>query len=78
MDFDLRYLRVVQTHLGKSRIRHRMTPNFESRHLQSILKDDFIQIESRSMSDPLLSDIDFKNKMASVWTSFKYLYIAKG
>ena len=31
-----------------------------------ILKADFIQIESRSMSDPLLSDIDFKNKVAWV------------
>ena len=38
-------------------------------------EDDVIQIQSRSMSDPLLSDIDFKNKMAwvrttSVFTSF--------
>ena len=30
-------------------------------------KSIVIQIQSRSMSDPLLSDIDFKNKM--VWTT---------
>ena len=28
------------------------------------IKDDIVQIQSRSMSDPPLSDIDFKNKMA--------------
>ena len=28
------------------------------------IADDVIQIQSRSMSDPPLSDIDFKNKMA--------------
>ena len=27
------------------------------------------QIQSRSMSDPTLSDIDFKNKMVLVWTT---------
>ena len=32
---------------------------------------DVIQIQSRSMSDPPLSDIDFKNKMAWVWTTLK-------
>ena len=32
---------------------------------------DDIQIQSRSMSDPTLSDIDFKNKMALVWTTHK-------
>ena len=30
-----------------------------------------IQIQSRSMSDPTLSDIDFKNRMAWVWTTLK-------
>ena len=28
-------------------------------------------MQSRSMSDPPLSDIDFKNKMAWVWTTLK-------
>ena len=32
---------------------------------------DVIEILSRSMSDPTLSDIDFKNKMAWVWTTLK-------
>ena len=30
-----------------------------------------IQTRSRSMSDPTRSDIDFKNKMAWVWTTLK-------
>ena len=37
-----------------------------SRSTQNRLK---IQIQSRSMSDPPLSDIDFKNKMAWIWTT---------
>ena len=35
------------------------------------VKDDVIQIQSRSMSDPTLSDNDFKNKGARVWTTLK-------
>ena len=30
------------------------------------------QIQSRSKSDPTLSDIVFKNKLAFVWTTLKY------
>ena len=30
-----------------------------------------IEIQSRSISDPTLSDIDFKNKMAMVWATLK-------
>ena len=33
-----------------------------------LIEDVVIQIQSRSMSDPPLSDIDFKNKMAWVWS----------
>ena len=32
-----------------------------------------IQIHSRYMSDPFLSDIDFKNKMSGVYTTLKSL-----
>ena len=35
------------------------------------IEDDFIQFKSRSKSDPTLSDIDIKNKMAWVWTALK-------
>ena len=59
---------IFETNVGKGRIRHRTTTNFEWRHFQSILKADFIQIESRSKSEPPLSDIDFKNKMPWIWT----------
>jgi len=34
-----------------------------------------IQFQIRSMSDPTLSDIDWKNKMAWVWTTLKKLPI---
>ena len=36
------------------------------------IKDDVIQIQSRSIPDPTLSDIDFKNKMALVRTTLKF------
>ena len=42
---------------------------FQWRHLPSILDDLEIQFQSRSTSDPTFSDIDFKNKMAWVWTT---------
>ena len=31
------------------------------------IEDDIIHIQSRSMSDPTFSDIDFKNELAWVW-----------
>ena len=34
-----------------------------------LIEDDVIQIQSRSMSDPILSEMDFKNKMVWVWTT---------
>ena len=38
---------------------------------KSIQNDD-VQIQSRSMSDPPLSDIDYEFKTACVWTTLKY------
>ena len=35
------------------------------------IEDDDICIQSRSLPDPTVSDIDFKNKMALVWTTLK-------
>ena len=35
------------------------------------IEDDIIQIQSRSMSDSPLSDIDLKNKMVWVWTTLE-------
>ena len=68
--------RTDQSHLtfeiiaGKRRIRHRTTLNLNdvifnrfSESSKSIQKF-IIYFQSRSMSDPTLSDIDFKNKMA--------------
>ena len=38
--------------------------------IDSKLTDEYVnQIQSRSMSDPTFSDIDFKNKMVWVWTT---------
>ena len=39
--------------------------------VSKLIEDGIIQIHSRSMSDPTISDIDFKNKMAWVWTTLK-------
>ena len=36
-----------------------------------MIADDVIKIQRRSMSDPTVSDIDFENKMAWVWTTLK-------
>ena len=36
-----------------------------------LIEDGVIYIQSRSMSDPPLSDIDIKHKMAWVWTTLK-------
>ena len=40
-----------------------------------LIEDDGIQIQNRSLSDPPLSDIDFKTKMAWVCTALKGLII---
>jgi len=53
---------VFEINAENSRIRHTTT-------LKS--NDDVIQIQSRSMTDPPFSDIDFKNKMALASTSLK-------
>ena len=39
--------------------------------VSKLIEHDFIQSQNRSMSDPPLSDTDFKNKMALVWTTLK-------
>ena len=43
--------------------------------VSKLIEHDFIQSQSRSMSDPALSDIDFKNKMALVWTTLKQFFL---
>ena len=59
--------------VGKSRIRHRTTLDFLMINDISISSKSIeyavIEIQSRSMSDPTLSDIDLK--MAQVWTTLK-------
>ena len=39
------------------------------------IKYDVIEIQSLSMSDPTLSDMDFKNKMAWVRTTLKMIQL---
>jgi len=63
---------IYEISVGKRRIRHRTTLNLNFFLIDSkLIEDDIIQIESRSLSDPPLSDIDFKNKMAWVLTTLK-------
>ena len=60
---------ISSINVGKGRIRHKTTPEFKFQIDWKPIEDDIIQIQSRSMSDPTFSDIDFKNKMAWVWTT---------
>ena len=46
-------------------------PLYTWKKIDSKLEDDVIQIQSCSMSDPILSDIVFNDKIAWVWTTFK-------
>ena len=38
---------------------------------KAIDENDVLKILSRSISDPTFPDVDFKNKMAWVWTTLK-------
>ena len=62
---------IFEINVGKSRIRHITTLNLNDVIFNQFLFDKEIHFQSRSMSDPTLSDIDLKNKMARVWTTFK-------
>ena len=55
-----------QINVGNRRIRHRTTLDFD---LKSILVDLEIrlQFQSRCMSDPTLSDINFKNDLSRMY-----------
>ena len=56
---------IFVTNVGKSRTRHRTTPNLNDIIFNQFGVDLEIQFQSRCMSDQPLSDIDFKNIM--VW-----------
>ena len=60
---------IFEINVGKSWIRHRTTSNLNQVMFRNQLKMRSFKIQSRSMSDPTFSDIDFKNKMAWVWTT---------
>ena len=58
---------IVEINVGKKRIRHKNDFEMMNSWIDSkLIEDDAIQIQNRSMSDPSLSDTDFKNKMAWV------------
>ena len=54
---------IFEINVGKSRIRHRTTLNLNELIFSRFRGDLEIQFQSRSMSGPPLSDIDFKNKI---------------
>ena len=62
---------IFEINAGKRRFRHRTTPNLNEVNFQNYFKKMLFQIQSRSTSDPTLSDIDFKNEMTWVWTTLK-------
>ena len=59
---------IFEINVGKRRIRYRTTLKSEDEFLDRLKIDrrNVIRIQSRYMSDPTLSDIDFKNKKALV------------
>ena len=60
---------IFEINIGMRRIRHTKTLKLNDEFLdrQKSIEDGVIQIQSRSMSDPLLSDIDFKNIMPWIY-----------
>ena len=74
-------LRVVQTQaiLFLKSMSERVGSDIERLRILSdvIFKDVCIQIDSRSKSEPSLSDIDFKNEMALVWTTLNHRYSSR-
>jgi len=57
---------IFEINVGKKRIRHRTTLKLNFEIDSKSIEDGIIEIQSRSMSDPLLSDIDFLKKMVLV------------
>ena len=55
-----------EINVGKRRIRHRTTLDLNNVIFNRFGVDLEMQFQRRCMSDPTLSDIDFKNKMAWV------------
>ena len=62
--------------VGKGRIRHRTTLNLNDGIFNRFWVDleIVVQFKSRCISDPTLSDIDSKNKMAWVWTTLNIFH----
>ena len=57
---------IFEINVGKGRIRHRTTLNLHKVIFNRFGVDLEIQFQRRCMSDPTLSDIDFRNKMTWV------------
>jgi len=66
---------IFEINVGKSRIQHLTTLNLNEATSNRFWLDLEIQFQSRPVSDPTFSDIDFKNKMAWVWTTLKIIFI---
>ena len=69
---------ISEINVGKSRIRHKTTLNLNYIIFNWLRVGQGFQFQSRSMSNPTLSDIDFKNKLAWVWSTLKYVWIPTG
>ena len=62
---------IFEFNVEMGRIRHKTTLNLYKVILNRFEVDLEIQFQRRCMSDPTLSDIDFRDKMAWVWTTLK-------
>ena len=67
-------LRVVQTQAILKSMSERVGSDIQRlwNWVINMIDDDEIEIQSRYMSEPTLSDIGFKNRMAWVWTTLKF------
>ena len=63
---------IFEINVGKRRIWHRTTLDLNDLIFNRFWVDLEIQFQSRSISDPPPSDIDFKSKMAWIWTTLNY------
>jgi len=64
---------IFEINVGKGRIRHKTTLNLNDAILKRLWIDLEIPFQSRSISDPTFSDIDFENKIAGLPLKLHYI-----
>ena len=68
---------IFEINVGKKRIRHTTTLKLNFEINSKSIEDGVIEIQSRSISDPLFSDIDFLNERKWFWSEIQTLNTLK-